>query len=158
MLLKIKQRSASYTIEVDDEQIIFYALNLGNPHAVTIVDDLQSAPVEHVGAALQKHPYFPQGVNVGFMKILNPNHIKLRVYERGVGETLACGSGACAGMVAGRIAHLLEEQVTVSLTYGDLSIRWQQGEGSVTMSGPAEKVYEGMVQLRNLATDQCCPI
>lgn len=145
--LKMKKRADNYTIEVDGAPIIFHALNLGNPHAVIIVNDLHGAPVERVGSVLQKHPCFPQGVNVGFMKILNSNHIKLRVYERGVGETLACGSGACAAVVAGGITHRLEEKVKVSLTHGDLTIRWQGDEETVTMTGPAEKVFTGVVNL-----------
>lgn len=140
-------QAAYYTLTVVDQTVQVQALNIGNPHAVLTIDDVSKADVQSLGAALNKHPDFPQGVNVGFMQVCDPQHIKLRVYERGAGETRACGSGACAAVVAGRLANKLQEQVTVSLPGGDLHIAWA-GEGTnVHMSGPATTVFEGCIEL-----------
>lgn len=119
-------------------------VNMGNPHAVVQVQDLDNTPVAEWGAILESHQRFPERVNVGFMQVLNPQHIKLRVFERGVGETQACGTGACAAVVAGiRLGVLQANQpVRVSLLGGDLWIQWQEGE-AVMMTGPAVSVFEG---------------
>ncbi|MDO5059138.1 MAG: diaminopimelate epimerase [Neisseria sp.] len=119
-------------------------VNMGNPHAVLLVEDTEGAPVEHLGAALESHPQFPERVNVGFMQVVDPRHIKLRVFERGVGETQACGTGACAAAVHGIRIGLLDsgEDIRVSLPGGDLLISWQDG-GPVLMTGPAVTVFEG---------------
>ena len=121
-------------------------VSMGNPHAVLRVDDTETAPVAEIGAALQQHAQFPERVNVGFMQVINPTHIALRVFERGVGETLACGTGACAAAVAGMRAGLLARQgaVCVSLPGGDLQIEWA-ADNHVLMSGPAATVFEGTV-------------
>ncbi|MFT3742237.1 MAG: diaminopimelate epimerase [Gammaproteobacteria bacterium] len=120
------------------------AVNLGNPHLVIVVPDVDTAPVQPLGQALQNHPAFPQQVNVGFMQILDRQHIRLRVYERGAGETLACGSGACAAVVVGHQAGLLAEAVEVALPGGNLQIHWA-GEGEpVWMIGGAQRIFEGI--------------
>ena len=136
-----------YILEVNEQQLEFGIVSMGNPHAVTIVDDIYIAPVATVGKALSVHPAFPQGVNAGFMQILDRTHIKLRVHERGVGETLACGSGACAAVAYGRKRNLLDDKVTADLQGGRLSIEWHGDETPVFMTGPAEFVFEGEIKL-----------
>ena len=128
--------------ELDSAQMSL--LSMGNPHAVMLVEDTASAPVAEWGAALQNHPRFPARVNVGFMQIIDAHHIRLRVFERGSGETQACGTGACAAVVSGVRWGLLAagEDVRVSLPGGDLYIRWSEGE-PVWMTGPAVTVFEG---------------
>ena len=119
-------------------------VGMGNPHAVMLVDDVAAAPVAEWGAALQSHPRFPQRVNAGFMQIVDLHHIRLRVFERGVGETQACGTGACAAVAAGVRLGLLAagEDVAVELPGGTLSINWQSG-CDLMMSGPAVEVFAG---------------
>ena len=136
-------------IEVDGESITieFSAISMGNPHAVIIVEDLANTAVKDIGGALGSHPDFPEGVNVGFMQIDSPEQIKLRVFERGVGETLACGTGACAAIVAGQRLGLLNTQVNVRLAGGSLFIEWPGNESSVLMSGPTTTVYEGTLEI-----------
>ena len=129
------------------QPIEFSAISMGNPHAVIIVEDLAKTAVKDIGGALGSHPDFPEGVNVGFMQVIGPDQIKLRVFERGTGETLACGTGACAAVVAGQSLGLLDTQVSVRLAGGSLSIEWSGGESSVLMSGPATTVYEGTLEL-----------
>ena len=118
-------------------------VSMGNPHAVCVVDDVATAPVAAVGAALQTHPLFPAAVNVGFMQIDDRRHIRLRVYERGAGETQACGTGACAAVAIGIKRGLLDHDVTVRLTRGELRIVWPDDNAQLTMSGPAATVYHG---------------
>ena len=140
-------RAASYAIDVDGRAYPFAVLSMGNPHAVMIVDNIMTAPVDTLGPAVERHPSFPERVNVGFMEISDPNRIRLRVFERGTGETLACGSGACAAVVAGRQQGLLDERVLVELPGGSLFIQWS-GEGhNVMMTGPAVHVFEGELEL-----------
>ena len=130
-------------LDVGGSRILISALSVGNPHAVQIVDDVGTAPVATQGPLIERHPRFPARVNAGFMQIVDRATIRLRVYERGAGETLACGTGACAAVVAGRRRGLLDEHVRVIARGGDLSIRWV-GEGSaVIMKGPARTVFEG---------------
>ncbi|MBR7002002.1 MAG: diaminopimelate epimerase [Neisseriaceae bacterium] len=121
-------------------------VNVGNPHAVVLVDDVANAPVAQWGAKIERHAQFPERVNVGFMQVLDRNHIRLRVFERGVGETLACGTGACAAVVAGVRLGLLDNAVTVSQTGGDLLIEWKDNQ-DILMTGPAETVFEGSITL-----------
>ncbi len=123
------------------------ALNMGNPHAVIEVQDIDAAPVQELGSVIQRHASFPEQVNVGFMKVLRPDKIRLRVLERGAGETRACGSGACAAVVAGRLAGLLNEVVDVVLPGGSLTIHWPGGDAPVMMTGPVSWVYEGKLQI-----------
>lgn len=141
------EQSASYEIEAGGEQLQIGAVSMGNPHAVLRVEDIDRAPVATLGPLLESHPRFPNRVNVGFMQIQDPGHIQLRVFERGAGETLACGSGACAAVVAGRLQGLLDEKVHVSLPGGDLVISWAGNNSPVWMSGPAVRVYEGRIEL-----------
>jgi diaminopimelate epimerase len=139
--------SQTYPLDVAGEILDITALSMGNPHAVLLVDSVEAAPVERLGPLIEGHPRFPQRVNAGFMQIIDPEHIRLRVYERGAGETLACGSGACAAMVAGRLRDQLAPRVNVSLTGGDLVVKWA-GEGHpVYMTGPATQVYRGQIEL-----------
>ena len=136
-----------YDLRVGTETIRIGAVSMGNPHAVTQVDDIHTAPVATLGPLLEQHPAFPNRVNAGFMQVESPTDIAVRVYERGAGETLACGSGACAAVVIGRVWGLLEETVHVRLTGGTLIISWP-GEGQpVMMTGPAEFVFEGSIEL-----------
>jgi diaminopimelate epimerase len=141
------QRQTLYTLETNAASVSVAAVSMGNPHAVLQVADVDTAPVETLGAGLESHPAFPKRVNVGFMQVVARDHIRLRVFERGCGETQACGTGACAAVVAGRLQGLLDEQVTVSLPGGDLQIRWQ-GEGQpVGMTGPAATVFRGTLSV-----------
>ena len=130
-------------LEVDGRIVEISALSMGNPHAVQIVDDVDVAPVATQGRSIERHPRFPSRVNAGYMEIVDRAIIRLRVFERGAGETLACGTGACAAVVAGRRLGLLDERVNVTTRGGNLAIRWA-GEGSpVLMKGPARTVFEG---------------
>ncbi len=143
-----EQQTVSYNLQVGDETVQLAAVSMGNPHAVVRVDDIDSAPVARLGPLLESHTRFPNRVNVGFMQVINPQHIKLRVYERGAAETLACGSGACAAVVAGRLQGWLDNQpITVSLAGGDLIITWSGENQSVQMTGPAIEVFEGSINL-----------
>lgn len=129
------------------ETVSFFAASMGNPHIVLLTDDCDTAPVHELGSKLCTHPAFPQGVNVGFMQIIDRDNIRLRVHERGAGETLACGTGACAAVACGIRAGLLNQTVHVDLRGGALNISWQ-GEGHpVLMSGPAESVFEGTIKI-----------
>jgi len=137
----------TYALEVDNETLEITALSMGNPHAIILVDAVKTAPVERLGPLIENNPRFPQRVNAGFMQIIDPEHIRLRVYERGAGETQACGSGACAAVVAGRLRDQLAPRVNVSLTGGNLVVKWA-GEGHpVYMTGPATQVYRGHIDL-----------
>lgn len=140
-------RAASYALEVDGRSLEIGAVSMGNPHAVLLVEDVDSAPVAGLGPAIESHPRFPKRVNAGFMQIVDPSHVRLRVFERGVGETRACGTGACAAVVAGRIQGLLEPQVSVQLPGGELTIGWSGERESVWMTGPATHVFEGYIDI-----------
>ena len=134
-------------LDVEGEQLAITAVSMGNPHAVQVVADLDTAPVVAQGALIESHPRFPQRVNVGFMQVLTAAHIRLRVFERGAGETLACGTGACAAVVAGILRGLLDASVQVDTRGGTLEIAWA-GEGMpVLMTGPAVTVFEGEMTL-----------
>jgi diaminopimelate epimerase len=136
-----------YTIQVDNKEYYIAAVSMGNPHAVLIVGDMETAPVETLGPLVEVHPRFPERVNVGFMQVMHPSHIKLRVFERGSGETLACGTGACAAVVTGIKQGLLVSPVKVTARGGELRIAWE-GEGSpVFMTGPAVTVFNGNIYL-----------
>ena len=143
-------RADRYPLTVDGETVEVSVLAIGNPHAVLIVPDSERAPVLTLGPKIEHHPGFPKRVNVGFLQIIDAGHVRLRVWERGAGETLACGSGACAAVAAGRVRGLLDDRVTVSLPGGVLDIRWP-GEGQpLWMTGPAVTVYEGTIDLDRL--------
>lgn len=135
----------SYAIDLAGERLEVTPVALGNPHAVVFVDDVASADVEGIGSALQRHERFPQQVNVGFLQVVGRRFGRLRVYERGAGETRACGSGACAAMVAGRLHDRFDERAKISLPGGRLRLAWR-GLGEVaTLSGPAQLVYKGRI-------------
>jgi diaminopimelate epimerase len=123
------------------------AVSMGNPHGVLVVEDVDSAPVNQLGPLLEHHDRFPNRANIGFMQVLSRSAIKLRVFERGVGETKACGTGACAAMVAGRMRGLLDDEVEVQLSGGNLLVRWSGAGTPVTMTGPACRVYEGRLHI-----------
>ncbi len=138
--LSLRQGGAERTVFVS-------VVSMGNPHAVQTVDDVDNAPVAELGPQIEHHPRFPKRVNAGFMQVVHRHHVKLRVYERGAGETLACGTGACAAVVAGIRRGLLDSPVRVSARGGELSIAWA-GEGEpVYLSGPAVTVFEGEIEL-----------
>lgn len=140
-------RKAVYTVEVDGEVVELSAVSMGNPHGVLLVDDVDTAPVATLGPKLERHPRFPARANIGFLQIVSRGKARLRVFERGSGETLACGSGACAAVVAGQLRGLLDDKVEVELRGGRLVIEWQ-GEGTpVMMEGPSATVYEGQIRL-----------
>jgi len=141
------RRAAHYTLETGYGRFDIGAVSMGNPHAVLVVDDPQQAPVAELGALIEHHPRFPRRVNVGFAGIEARDRIQLRVHDRGVGETLACGSGACAAVVSGILQGRLDERVEVHLNGGTLVISWL-GEGHpVLMTGPATHVFEGTIEL-----------
>jgi diaminopimelate epimerase len=144
-------QAPTYVIDVDGplgvEPIEISALSMGNPHAVRVVCNLDAAPVQELGLRIEHHPRFPERVNVGFMQVLHRREVKLRVFERGSGETLACGTGACAAVVAGISRDLLDHTVTVHTRGGDLSIRWAGGNASVFLTGPAVTVFEGEIEI-----------
>ncbi len=143
---RAEAEAPAYQLDVDGESIRFGAVSMGNPHIVIRVDDVAQAPVAELGAKLESHAAFPARVNVGFMEIVDEGHIRLRVFERGAGETLACGTGACAAVVVGQRQGLLDEAVTVTLPGGELRIERAQ-DGAVIMIGPAVSVYEGKIEL-----------
>jgi diaminopimelate epimerase len=142
-----EQQATSYSLEVGGNQYRIGAVSMGNPHAVLLVDDVDHAPVQSLGPRIEHHPFFPSRVNVGFMQVLSRDHIRLRVFERGTGETLACGTGACAAVVAGRQQDLLDSRVAVDLPGGRLMISWGEPGTPVYMTGPATTVFEGKIVL-----------
>jgi diaminopimelate epimerase len=139
--------ASTYQLTVADREIVISALSMGNPHAVQIVDNVDTAPVTQQGPLIESHARFPQRVNAGYMQILERQHIRLRVFERGSGETLACGTGACAASVAGIQLGKLESPVIVSMRGGELVIRWDGPNSPVWMTGPAETVFDGQIIL-----------
>ncbi len=145
------RRQGDFELWPLDSGVNVAVLSMGNPHAVQVVADVDTAPVETQGPLIEQDRHFPRQVNAGFMQIVSRSHIRLRVYERGAGETLACGTGACAAVVAGIRLGLLDARVDVDARGGRLSIEWQGGNGErdnhVLMTGPAETVYEGEIEL-----------
>ena len=136
-----------YSLKLQKSEISVGAVSMGNPHAVCVVDHLESFDVDSIGAEVEEHKDFPSKVNAGFMEVMSRDEIRLRVFERGVGETLACGTGACAAAVSGNLRGLLSSNITVHLPGGDLHIQWE-GEGkSVFMTGPATTVFHGQIRL-----------
>ncbi len=136
-----------HSLRVADQDLAITVLSLGNPHAVQVIDDVDQAPVTLIGPLIEKHPRFPQRVNAGFMQILDRQRIRLRVFERGAGETLACGTGACAAAVAGIARGLLDSPVSVETRGGRLHIAWEGSGQRVQMRGPAQTVYQGEIEL-----------
>jgi diaminopimelate epimerase len=147
-LVASKEHSALvWPLEINGKLISTVVLSMGNPHAVQIVRDIDQAPVAIEGPIIENHPRFPRRVNAGFMQITDRQHVKLRVFERGSGETLACGTGACAAVVAGIQLGLLDSPVSVLTRGGELSIEWQGGENAVMLTGPAVSVFEGSIDI-----------
>lgn len=148
---KAQKQELNYILHGDDGTDSATALcgvvSMGNPHAVITVDDIQTAPVKLWGPIFENHERFPERANIGFMQVINPGHIKLRVWERGAGETLACGTGACAAAVVGQMQKTLQAQVRVDLPGGSLQIRWNGPGQPVKMTGPAEHVFDGQMVL-----------
>ncbi|NOY62142.1 MAG: diaminopimelate epimerase [Gammaproteobacteria bacterium] len=140
----------SYPLIVAGEVVQIGTVSLGNPHAVILVEDVEQARVEQLGPQIENHPRFPQHVNVGFMQVCDRNSIKVRVYERGVGETLACGSGACAAVAVGHRLGLLDDEVNVTLRGGALQISWSGSAQPMLMKGPATHVFDGRIELTNI--------
>ncbi len=141
------QETKFYSALVNNVEKAFGAVSMGNPHAVLQVIDINTAPVKELGTELENHPIFPERANIGFMQVLDNQHIKLRVFERGTGETLACGSGACAAVVIGIEQHLLDNHVIVELAGGTLKIDWAGRGQPVFMSGPAVSIFDGIIEL-----------
>ena len=140
-----KQKEKTYIIRTGEKTLFCGAVSMGNPHVVTTVDDINTDDVSVLGPELESHERFPERVNAGFMQVIDRKHIALRVYERGVGETQACGSGACAAVAVGVIQGQLDSEVNVTLLGGELTIKWE-GEGkSLFMTGPATHVYDGQI-------------
>ena len=141
-------RAPTYRLLLDEgHEVEFAAVSMGNPHAVLRVDDTQQAPVAKLGSLLESHSFFPERANIGFLQVLDRGHGRLRVFERGTGETLACGSGACAAVAAGRMQGWFDEQVELELPGGTLRLEWA-GEGQpLYMTGPSQRVYEGEIEL-----------
>ncbi len=141
-----KKQEKIYILRVEEHTVMCGVVSMGNPHCVVLVDDIDKAPVETLGPLLENHERFPNKVNVGFLQILARNHAKLRVWERGVGETLACGTGACAAMVVGQLQGKLNTHCRIDLPGGTLSFIWKSGQG-VHMTGAAEFVFDGTVNI-----------
>jgi len=136
-----------WPLDVGDKMTEVAVVSMGNPHAVQIVADTDAAPVERDGRLIESHPRFPRRVNAGFMQVIDHHHVRLRVFERGAGETLACGTGACAAVVTGITMGLLTSPVAVSTRGGELSIAWSGGSAHVMLTGPAVSVFEGTIDI-----------
>jgi diaminopimelate epimerase len=140
-------RADSYSLEVAGKKVEIGAVSMGNPHAVLTVASTDTAPVETLGPAIEQHPRFPNRVNTGFVQIVDRSHIRLRVYERGAGETLACGTGACAAVAVERERGLLDASVQVSVRGGELRVNWEGQGSNIWLTGPAEVSFEGHVEV-----------
>jgi len=141
------EQALTYALNVDGMSVEIGAVSMGNPHAVQLVDNVDTAPVAEQGPLIEHHVRFPQRVNAGFMQLVDDHHIRLRVFERGSGETLACGTGACAAVVTGIRLNKLVSPVIVAMRGGELTIRWDGGSHPVLMTGPAVTVFEGEITL-----------
>jgi len=144
---KTERLAPTYALEVDAKEREISALSMGNPHAVQVVPDVDAAPVASEGPLIERHARFPERVNAGYMQIVGRRHIKLRVFERGAGETLSCGTGACAAAVAGIARGLLDSPVKVDTRGGVLEIAWTGEAQPVFMTGPAQSVFEGEIEV-----------
>jgi diaminopimelate epimerase len=141
------RRAESYSLDVAGNQVEIGAVSMGNPHAILTVASAEKAPVETLGPAIERHPRFPNRVNAGFVEIVDRSHIRLRVYERGAGETLACGTGACAAVAVERERGLLDSSVQVSVRGGELRVNWEGPGSNIWLTGPAEVSFEGHVEV-----------
>ncbi|WP_226422155.1 diaminopimelate epimerase [Vibrio sp. E14] len=142
---KAKQKEKTYIMRAGEKTLFCGAVSMGNPHVVTVVDDVDTVDVDTLGPLLESHERFPERVNAGFMQVVSRDHIRLRVYERGTGETQACGSGACAAVAVGILQGLLDENVKVSLPGGELRIAWQGPGKPLFMTGPTTHVFDGQL-------------
>jgi len=142
-----ERQAPTYWIEVDGQSVEVSVLSMGNPHAVQLVDEVDAAPVLTQGPLIERHARFPERVNAGYMQVVSRSHVNLRVWERGAGETLACGTGACAAVVAGIALGELDSPVRVATRGGELTIAWAGEREPVLMTGPAESVFEGEIEL-----------
>jgi diaminopimelate epimerase len=140
------QQQPRYTLTAGGETVEAGVVSMGNPHAVLLVDDVGNAPVERLGPLLERHERFPNRANIGFLEVADRRHVRLRVFERGVGETRACGTGACAAVAVGRSLGLLDEDVEVTLPGGRLGIHWSGPGHALRMTGEAITVFEGMIE------------
>ena len=140
-------RADTYSLDVGGQKVEIGAVSMGNPHAVMVVDSTDAAPVETLGPAIERHSRFPKRVNAGFVEIIDRSHIKLRVYERGAGETLACGTGACAAVAVERKRGLLDASVVVSARGGELRVNWDSPGDNIWLTGPTEVAFEGHVEV-----------
>jgi diaminopimelate epimerase len=145
--MRARQAAPVYALRIGSENVEFGAVSVGNPHVVVQVPDVDTAPVERVGAALGRHPEFPNRTNVGFMQIVNRGNIRLRVFERGVGETRACGTGACAAVAIGRRQGTLDATVQVDLPGGAAQVSWEGPGKTLWLTGPAKKVFTGSIEI-----------
>ena len=145
--LDVPHQAPAYSLEVDGAEMEIGAVSMGNPHAVLRVADAKTAPVDRIGPTIQRHARFPKRANVGFMQVIDAKHIALRVFERGVGETLACGTGACAAVAVGRQRGWLEQEVRVDLPGGTAMVAWPGAGQSIWLTGPATTVFEGSIDL-----------
>jgi len=145
--LNTEIQAVDYQLQLQDSQITFGSVSMGNPHCVLSVDDIDQALVDEIGLQINQHHLFPEGVNVGFMQVVSESEVKLRVFERGTGETRACGSGACASAVVGRLQNRLQQRIKVFLPGGHLHIDWEGVGQSLKMIGPAEFVYHGYIEV-----------
>jgi diaminopimelate epimerase len=141
------RESDPYELDVQGERVEIGAVSMGNPHAVLVVDSVATAPVERLGPPIERHARFPKRVNVGFLEIVSRSHVRLRVYERGAGETLACGTGACAAVAVGRRRGKLDPEVRVSVRGGELRVNWAGPGEHIWLTGPAEVSFEGHVEV-----------
>ena len=141
------RQADTYRLNVDGESVEFRVVSMGNPHAVVLVDEVDSAPVARLGPTLQHHERFPNRANIGFMQVVAPGHARLRVFERGAGETSACGTGACAAAVVGQRAGLLDPTVRIQLPGGPVTVSWEGADEPVWLTGEAVTVFEGSIDL-----------
>lgn len=147
--VNLEGKVIDYPLKIEAEEFKITCISIGNPHCIIFVDDVDNFPLAHYGPKIEKHPLFPKGINVEFVQVLNDKELKMRVWERGAGETMACGTGACASAVAANLKGLTEKEVTVHLLGGDLLINWSQIDNHIYMTGAAEEVFEGKVIIRD---------
>lgn len=144
--IQTTQQEPLYSLTIGQHLYQFHAINVGNPHAILVAEHWTDSEITTIGQQLSIHPFFPEQTNVGFLSIINPQHLQLRVYERGCGETLACGSGAVAAAAIGHLYHNMTNKIIVSLPGGDLQVVWPEQSGPIYLRGPATFVYEGTIR------------
>jgi diaminopimelate epimerase len=145
-LTKPDEKVINQTLEVADQSWVVTCVSMGNPHCITFVDNVQAIPLETIGPKFEHHPVFPERTNTEFIEVVNANYVKMRVWERGAGITLACGTGACASVVAGVLTGKIERSATVELPGGCLEIEWDNDNQRLYMTGPADRVFQGVIE------------